>query len=203
MTKSNKGILLGLTLITIVLTTTVQTGCNTVDEAYLSRLDTLDYKLNQTEQYLSIDFATIDNRAESIDRELRYMAKYYDKTYSESLGNNLTKYKGIKKNYAHFVKEYPKLFNEMKSLQKQAKDLRISVSNGTVSKEKFKSFYQTELSDTEANRKYAEKLSLSIHALEPEYQRISTIVQQELQRIAKVDTVFNNVLKRDSAVNNQ
>lgn len=202
MTKSNKGILLGLTLITIVLTFSFQTGCNTVDEAYLSRLYTLDQTIALTEKHLSIDFSTISNRTESIERELLYMNKYYDQTYTESLGNNLTKYKGIKKTYVHFLKTYPTLFNEMKSLQKQAIDLRSSVKKGAISKDQFKAYYQSEMTDAINNNEFAKKLSLSIHGLEPEYQRISGLVNQELTRIALKDSVFQNVLKRDSLANN-
>jgi len=198
MTKSNKGIFLGISLITIILTISFQTGCNSVDEAYTSRLDSLDQRLTQTEQYLSIDFNTISIREQSIERELRYMDKYYDTIFSESLGNHLTKYKGIKKNYAHFLKEYPALFNEMKSLKTQAADLRTSVNKNQLTKEEFKQCYQTELTDAINNSQYAEKISLSIHALEPEYQRISGIIQKELARLASKDSVFNAVLQRDS-----
>lgn len=203
MTKSNKGILLGLTLITIVLTLSVQTGCNAVDAEYLMRLDSLDQTIVETEKHLSIDFSTISNREEAITRELQYMNKYYDRIFTEELGNNLTKYKGIKKTYAHFLNEYPNLFNEMKALQKQARDLRESVNKNELSKEAFKKYYHTEMADATSNNAFAEKLSLSIHALEPEYQRISALIQQEVSSLALRDSVFKEVLQRDSAAMTQ
>ena len=86
----------------------------------------------------------------------------------------------------------------MKSLKTQAADLRTSVNKNQLTKEEFKQCYQTELTDAINNSQYAEKISLSIHALEPEYQRISGIIQKELARLASKDSVFNAVLQRDS-----
>ena len=87
MTKSNKEIVLTLGIITIFLTSIFQSGCNSTNPEYLSRLDTLDQKLALNAKYLSIDFATIQAREQSITKELRYMRKFYEKLYTQELGN--------------------------------------------------------------------------------------------------------------------
>jgi hypothetical protein len=198
MTKSKKGIVLVIGVITILLTLFSQNGCNDIDEAYISRLDSLDNALFMTEKYLSIDYATIHSREESIAKDLKHINKYYDKTLTESFGNNLTKYKGIKKSYTNFLNLYPGLFDEMKSLKKQAADLRISVTKGDINKEDFKKFYRVEKKDISDNQQFAKNLSQSIHALEPEYQRLSRAIEEELNRIALIDPEFQSVLTRDS-----
>ena len=98
MTKSKKELVLTFSIITLFFTSIFQTGCNSVSEKYSTRLDTLDMKLQLNAELLSIDFTTIENREKTIIKQLRYMRKYYNKTYTQELGNNLTKYKGIRKN---------------------------------------------------------------------------------------------------------
>ena len=129
------------------------------------------------------------------------MRKFYDKTYTQELGNNLTKYKGIRKTYTNFLKNYPVVFNEMKSLKKQATDLRTSVNKGELDKESFKQYYQTELNDIDNNLAFSERLSKSIHALEPEYQRISAIVLNELKLLAQTNPEFKAEIANDSTLN--
>jgi hypothetical protein len=198
MTKSKKGAVLVLGVITIILTLSVSNGCNSIDTAYLTRLDTLDQKLNLTYKYLSIDFVTMQNRELRIARELQHVSKYYDQTYTEELGNNLTKYKGIKKVYSNFLNQYPKRFDELKSLEKQVANLRISVNDGDLSKDQFKEYYQTELNDINFNLQFSEKLNRSIHSLEPDYQRISAEVFSLLSDLAGRNVEYRTVFERDS-----
>lgn len=187
-----------LCVITIILTLGLSSGCNSIDDAYITRLDTLDQKLNLTYKYLSIDFATIQNREIRISRELHHVSKYYDQTYTEELGNNLTKYKGIKKVYSNFLNQYPKRFDELKSLEKQVANLRISVNDGDLSKTQFKEYYQTELNDINSNLQFSEKLNRSIHALEPDYQRISEEAFNILSDLSGRNDEYRTVFERDS-----
>ncbi len=203
MTKSKKEVVLTFSIITIFFTSMFQTSCNSVSEEYTTRLDTLDQKLKINAELLSIDFATIETREKAIIKELRYMRKYYDQTYSQELGNNLTKYKGIRKAYSNFIKNYPIVFNEMKALEKQAVDLRISVNNNDIDKPAFKQYYQTELTDVNNNLAFSERITQSIHALEPEYQRISDSVRNVLRELADSNPEFRQEIERDSAVNKQ
>ena len=201
MTKSKKELVLTFSIITLFFTSIFQTGCNSVSEKYSTRLDTLDMKLQLNAELLSIDFTTIENREKTIIKQLRYMRKYYNKTYTQELGNNLTKYKGIRKTYSNFIKNYPVVFNEMKALEKQAADLRESVSNNDLDKSTFKQYYQTELTDINNNLAFSERINKSIHALEPEYQRISNSVSNVLKEFAQSNLEFSQELKRDSIQN--
>ncbi len=175
---------MGIFIITVSSLNIFSTGCNSIDERYYSRLDSLDVKLSQTYQFLQIDVSTIDERNNHIFDHLRYVDMFYVDQMTEEFGNHLAKYKGIKKTYSHFMKEYGKIFNEMKSLKIQAKNLRQAIDHQELTKEEFKVHYATESNDIEANRMAAEQLSASIHSLEPEYQRISRIISEALDRIA-------------------
>lgn len=176
---------MGILSIWVVSFTFFTSGCNSAsNEAYFLRLDTLDNKLTETREFLSIDVATIHSRNELIFNHLSYVDQFYKGEMPEEFGNGLAKYKGIKKNYAHFLKEYEKQFNEMKSLEKQAADLRKAVENKELSKEKFKEYYATELHDVEANRRDAEILNKTIMSLEPDYQRLSKMINDELVRLS-------------------
>ena len=72
------------------------------------------------------------------------------------------------------------------------------LNKNQIDKAEFKKFYQTELQDIDNNLAFSEKLSKSIHALEPEYQRISAIVGRELQTQAKSSIELRQEIERDS-----
>ncbi len=194
----NPAVLLSLILGCIVLLFS-ETGCNTDNSAYVIRLDSLDQKLDLTEEYLRIDYATISAREAIITKQIDYIKEYYDMEISEEFGNSMTRYRGVKKAYSNFLKQYPKAFDELKSLQKQANDLRTSVTKNELTKEEFKTFYKKEMFDTDQNLKFAEGLSKTIHSLEPEYQRISNIVHAELTRIAQTNEGLADRMKADES----
>ncbi|MFT5723814.1 MAG: CRISPR/Cas system CSM-associated protein Csm4 (group 5 of RAMP superfamily), partial [Bacteroidia bacterium] len=180
MTMSKKHLLLACGLITILLTMTTQTGCNEVNPEYLVRLDSLDEKIVLTEKYLAIDYTTIASREQYITKHLVYMAKYYDRTMTKDFGNNLTKYKAIKKTYANFLNRYSDLVSETKALKTQAADLRTSVTKNQITKAEFKQYYHAESTDIDEHLLFTKRLNQSIHGLEPEYQRISRMVGVEI-----------------------
>lgn len=181
---------------------TVFTSCNSVDEEYTARLDSLDAALEANEKVLEIDFKTIGIREKLIAEHFRLVRNYYTDTMTLEFGNSLTKYKGILKTYRNFINQYPKVYDELKALQKQSNDLRTDTEKGKLSKEEFKSYYAKEMSDAKANLEFSRKLAASIHALEPEYQRISRMVADALteqsERNPKLKSILDAATKSDS-----
>ena len=102
----------------------------------------------------------------------------------------------------NFINQYPKVYDELKALQKQSNDLRTDTEKGKLSKEEFKSYYAKEMSDAKANLEFSRKLAASIHALEPEYQRISRMVADALteqsERNPKLKSILDAATKSDS-----
>jgi len=181
---------------------TVFTGCNSVDEEYTIRLDSLDAALDANEKALEIDFKTIGIREKLIAEHFRLVRNYCTDTMTLEFGNSLTKYKGILKTYRNFISQYPKVYDELKALQKQSNDLRTDTEKGKLSKEDFKSYYAKEMSDAKANLEFSRKLAASIHSLEPEYQRISRMVADALteqsERNPKLKSILEAAAKSDS-----
>lgn len=170
-------------------------GCNSVEEGYTTRLDTLDQMLDETSALLQIDFSTIEERKNLIFDHLRYVDQFYDQEMSLEFANGLSKYKGIKKAYTHFTKEYHKIVDRTNVLKKQASDLRTSVEKKELTKEEFKKFYAQEKHNIMENKTDAEHLSSTVLSLEPEYQRISRMVYDELKRIAESNDTLSGYLK--------
>lgn len=192
-----------LTIIFIVLTVIglwgFQTSCTKVDETVLLALDTLDRKIEAAEQVLSVDFPTIANRKELIDAHLRLVRMYYTDEMLPELSMMLAKYKGVGKLYGRFTGEYGDVFNEHKALQKQAQDLRKGVQKGTVSRTDFSSYYRKELADAEKNLDDARRICGNIPSVEPDYQRISTRVQNELDHLAESNEELAKALEQLAA----
>lgn len=172
-----------------------QTSCNRADETVMLALDTLDRKIAATEQLLSLDYSTIANRKELIDAHIRLVRTYYTEEMSPELGMMMAKYKGVGKLYGRFTNSYGDIFNEHKALQKQAADLRNSVRKGKVSRTDFGTYYRKELSDAEKNLSDARKICENIPSVEPDYQRISTRIQNELEHLAESNSDLAKALE--------
>ncbi|MBO6515613.1 MAG: hypothetical protein JJ975_03590 [Bacteroidia bacterium] len=194
MTNTKNGLILGFIIIFGVFLGISHSGCNPIDQRYYTHLDTLENKLMETGQFLSIDVSTISIREQVIFDHMRYIDMFYEGDMPKEFGNSLAKYKGIKKAYKHFLSQYASIFNEMKSLEIQVQNLRQSVDNQELTKEEFKKYYTTELADIEANRLAAEQLAHSIHSLEPEYQRISRTMMTTLDRLAESNDRLREIL---------
>jgi len=187
-------VLMAFSILSSILITT-GSGCKEDKSPYMVRLDSLDAMLDETSTYLLIDYTTIANRREMIFNQMRYINQFYTDTMSQEFANALSKYKGIRKTYARFEKEYPAAYDEMKSLEQQAADLRESINKNELSKEEFKTYYRKEFADIEFNRNRSRILAENIHSLEPDYQRISRIMGTELDRIAETNDKLQSYLK--------
>jgi len=80
--------------------------------------------------------------------------------------------------------------------------LRTDTEKGKLSKDDFKTYYAKEMSDAKANLEFSRKLAAGIHALEPEYQRISRMVADALteqsERNPKLKSILEAAAKSDS-----
>jgi len=195
MTNAKKLLALIPTIILFLIYGSLHSGCNSVDEAYLTRVDTLDQMLESNEKYLLIDYKTIDQRKNLIFTHMSLVKRFYDKTMSEEFGNSMARYKGIYKQYNNFVNQYPGLSDELNELKHQAATLRESVQKKELSKEEFKQYYQKEKLDIKNNLAASEVLSQNIHGLEPDYQRISALIDSELVRIAQKNEDLKAILE--------
>lgn len=195
MTNAKKLLALIPTITLFLIYGSLYTGCNSVDEAYLTRVDSLDMMLEANEKYLLIDFKTISQRKDLIFTHMSLIERYYDHEMSEEFGNSMARYKGIYKQYNNFVKNYPTYSDELASLKHQAATLRESVQKKELTKDEFKQYYQKEKTDIQNNLAASQVLSENIHGLEPDYQRISALVDSELLRISMKNEDLRKLLE--------
>ncbi|MFT4523054.1 MAG: hypothetical protein ACI8ZN_002006 [Bacteroidia bacterium] len=184
----------------ILITTlaTINIGCNPIDEQYFERIDSLDRIILDGEKMLNIDAITIQNRQELIYNHLRWMSTYNTDTLDEQLGLTLAKYKGIYKAYKRFDQGYTKAKMELQILKNQALDLRTAIDKRELSKTDFKKFYAKEKKDAEENRDLIESITRPILSLEPDYQRISILVNDKLQNISLHNPRLKAILEEAS-----
>ncbi len=166
------------------------TSCNRIDERYFLMLDSQDLRLEETRALLEVDFATIESRKDLIEDHLRLIQVHLKDTITADLGAQLSKYKGLKKVYQRFLSEFTNCTKETSALEKQAEDLRTAVVEREISKEEFKEFYQKEKDDALDNLNRCKKLVEPIFAVEPDYQRISRMVDETLRHMAESDSTL-------------
>ncbi|MCB0734218.1 MAG: hypothetical protein H6608_03210 [Flavobacteriales bacterium] len=170
-------------------------ACNSIDERYFERLDSLDNRLDTITAMLQVDGQTIERRKELIEGHIRLVQLHYNDTFSPEFGTFLSKYKGVGKAYKKFTADYSNCLTELESLKKQAADLRQSVEAGTISKDAFKQYYATETADGIALYNRSKNIIDPVHSVEPDYQRISRLVHEKLSEKAKENPDLDSALK--------
>jgi len=171
----------------LMLTTT---SCNHIDERYFLMLDSQDLRLKETRELLEVDFVTIQTRKDLIEDHLRLIRVHLKDTINADFGTQLSKYKGLKKVYQRFLSDFTACAEETSVLEKQAGDLRTAVVEREISKEEFKVFYQKEKDDALNNLNRSKNIVEPIFAVEPDYQRISRMVDEKLKAMAESDTTL-------------
>jgi 23S rRNA A2030 N6-methylase RlmJ len=187
--------LLFLVLITFFssLTATIS-SCNSVDDRYFLMLDSLDYRISETYEILEVDPGTIESRNTLVQDHLRLIKMFLRDSITAEFGMQLTKYKGLGKVYKRFLSQYSDCKLELEMLDSQAADLRQAVYAKELTKEQFKVYYAKEKDDGINNYNRAQKLIKPIYSVEPDYQRISRIVDEKLIRMSETDTTLYKVL---------
>lgn len=161
-------------------------------------LDSLDHHLAETENLLDIDHQTIASRTELIETHLRLIKMHLNEQITGEFGMQLTKYKGVKKVYSRFLSDYDDCKHESSALRTQANNLRLAVGQRQIEKDSFKVYYAREKMDAMNNLNKARKLIQPLHAVEPDYQRISILVDEKLNTMAKTDSTLYHILHPES-----
>ncbi|MBI1306865.1 MAG: hypothetical protein GC181_09680 [Bacteroidetes bacterium] len=171
------------------------TGCSSIDNRYFKMLDTLDNRMVETRKLLLIDYKTIENRRDLIESHLRLIDMYVRDTMTPEFGMQLGKYEGVLKIYKNFLKNYSECLEETEELTEQAEDLRKAVESKEISKDSFKVYYAKETDDQIENMTRVRNLIKPVHSVEPDYQRISRMVNEYLTSLAAKDEDLARILK--------
>ena len=148
------------------------TSCGRSHKTEVDAIEKLEVSLEANLQNLEIDDALFSTRIKYIERVLRYFSNDYYAEMSLELGNNLDKLKSLKKIYAKRLNEHASNLKEQGELVTQLTTLKTDISNGAMSKEEFKSYFNTEKIDTEVLLNSSLAVKKSLYEVEPEYSRI-------------------------------
>jgi undecaprenyl pyrophosphate synthase len=155
-------------------------SCTNSHKEELKHLNALQEQLDSNAENLNIDDPIFSARAKYIDSVLRIFKNKYTGNMDENLGNNLSRYKAIKKNYTHQTRELEKSRKEQSELTKQLENLAKDVHDGKLSKDEFKSYYSTEKIDVQALIAASSNIKKTLYEVEPEYARITKDLQPYL-----------------------
>jgi septal ring factor EnvC (AmiA/AmiB activator) len=156
------------------------TSCSFTHREELKHIEQLEEKLLANHSNLAIDEKLFQDRAVYIDSVLMAFKNNYKDTISLELGNQLSRFKSIRKNYTHQVKQFMKHTTEQKELEDQLKALRTDVKKGRMSKNEFKNHFSIEKMDVEALISESELAKKTLYELEPEYSRLVQEISTQL-----------------------
>lgn len=167
-------------------------GCGDDHHRELVMIDTLKTMLKETEQNIDIDRQTINLRTEEMSKNFTIVYKFYTDTFDAELGGKMDRYKGILKIYKLFLREEGHINLELAELKKQVETLEKDVKRGKVSKQEFRKYYNTEKADIEANLLLSQRAGKTVQEIEPEYQRLSPIMNLLVQQLAAKNPEVKN-----------
>ena len=149
----------------------------------IKRVEELQELLNENEKNLNLDVSLFKLRAEHIETTLRTFRNDYTKIMSKELGDNLSKYKNLKKIYTYNSGKYDANVKEQVELSSQLENLIQDLKAGKLSKEEFKSYYRTEKADIEQLIAASKDIGKRMYEIEPEFIRLDTYFQPLLEKL--------------------
>jgi hypothetical protein len=141
-------------------------------EPELAKIAELESLLEQNEPNLKVDDLLFNARLAEMDEILRAFKNYYNKTMTEELGNELSKFDVIRKIYMKKLADYGIQQKEQKELTTQIASLKIDVQNGTLSKDAFKEYFRQESDDISKLTITSIEIKKTLYEIEPEYARL-------------------------------
>lgn len=158
-------------------------GCMINHTEEIKRVEELQELLNENEKNLNLDVSLFKLRAEHIETTLRTFRNDYTKIMSKELGDNLSKYKNLKKIYTYNSGKYDANVKEQVELSSQLENLIQDLKAGKLSKEEFKSYYRTEKADIEQLIAASKDIGKRMYEIEPEFIRLDTYFQPLLEKL--------------------
>lgn len=175
-------------------------GCKESHQIELSKIDALENKLDSCEQFIHLDGEKLSKRAELIDLDLQVLKKHLRDTVTEEFANKMDRYKQVKKIYRAYVTKQDWMQKEYHELKKQLTDLRVAVKEEQINHSQFEEYLAKESTDVNTLYQESETRSRMVHSVEPEFIRITNLVEPIIQEIRSrndvVDTMYKGVNAR-------
>jgi TolA-binding protein len=152
------------------------TSCQNKHSVENLEIEKLQNKLGENAKTLQIDISLFESRVNEINQNLDLLKKEYTDTLSLELGMQFDKYKAMRKIYDKQVDAYSACIKEQMELETQLTHLKEDLVNGLIGKQEFKNYFQQEKADIEALVLKSADVSKRLYEVEPEYNRLSTLV---------------------------
>ncbi len=149
----------------------------------LQHIETLENTLIGNKENLNIDIGLFEARRTFMEEVLKAFVNDYKQSISLELGNQLSRFKALKKLYAKHIDVFHTNAKEQEELKAQLDNLRADVKNNAISREEFKGFLSTERRDIEALVASSKQVKKTLYEVEPEYSRISKNLQTILETL--------------------
>lgn len=176
-------------IFSILIISSLTTGCGPAHDIENEKLDSLDMKLEQSKENLNLDIKLIKLRKEEIAANREFILKNKKDTFTYDLGAQLDRYKALMKTYKQHIESYEHFIDELPQLEKQVKDLRRSLNRDEFTKDEFKKYYYIEENDVNALYEGSTKIKKALYELEPEYMRLSKYFDKEVAHVqSQIDT---------------
>lgn len=176
-------------IFSILIISSLTTGCGPAHDIENEKLDSLDMKLEQSKENLNLDIKLIKLRKEEIAANREFILKNKKDTFTYDLGAQLDRYKALMKTYKQHIESYEHFIAELPQLEKQVKDLRRSLNRDEFTKDEFKKYYYIEENDVNALYEGSTKIKKALYELEPEYMRLSKYFDKEVAHVqSQIDT---------------
>jgi hypothetical protein len=154
-------------------------GCSKYKEE-LAHLDKLQEELEANKQEFNIDIHLFEERVKYMDSVLLIFNNFYSDSVSLELGNDLSRYKGIKKIYKMNIGLFNDNVAEQAELEKQLVNLHTDLEGGKLSDDAFKSYFSNEKLDVLKLTTASKAVKKTLYELESEYTRLNENVMTEI-----------------------
>ena len=176
----------------------IMQSCKNKYAVEVAAIDSLIAKNKKTMDYIQIDLITINERRTEMKGQIAVLNQIKPDTSGLEFTMNLDKYKVILKVYTRFIENYDVIFNKVRLNEKQLSMLKNSVIDEKISGSDFKLAMNKEKAAIEDNLINAQTFGGRISQLEPDYQRLSSYFDTQIEGLIKQFPELKKVLDGNS-----
>lgn len=182
----------------IVLITFAIQGCKKKYAVERGSIDSLSVKNEKALNYLKIDLVTINERKNEMKAQIAVLEKIKPDSSGMEFLMNFDKYKGIYKMYSRFIENYDLIFSRVRFNKKQLNNLKNSLMDEKLTGNEYKLALAKETENVNQNLANAETFGQRIFQLEPDYQRLSSYFDAQVETLIKQFPELKIILKENS-----
>lgn len=167
----------------VVLCFVLLQSCSLQFKEEIALVEDLQEKLLANRENIDLDATDFKARVDEIKMNTSFLKVNYTDSISLEFGNQMDKYRGLKKIYQFQSGTLSECQKEQEALEKQLDNLLHDLKKGKLSKEEFKTYYKKEKTDVEQLLDKSKNIEKKLVEVEPEFRRISQWVYAEIEKL--------------------